>query len=487
MPGKILGLDIGRDSISAVQINSALRGSQVTACARAMVEEGGGLEDALNRLFEQEDLQSDVCMASIPGDRFSYRNLEMPFKDPKKIRQTLPFEIESKLPFPIEDLVLDFTVTERSDYTNLLAVSVRKEVVSEYLALLGNHGIVPEILDIKCMPIASCVMGQKETPENGLILDIGEAFTSMVLYYHRRAALIRTFIYNHGPFAGPMDENHGGGGDLCNLIQHTIHAFACQQKLSVSPEKVFFTGMGTMNSNTGDLLSRHFNIPAEQIDLSRDRGIRMVEKVAEVWKPALMDSALALALRDSRHGQGFDLRRGDFEVKKHYLGMKKDLRKIAAFLMVIICFLVADMGTDYYLLKNRYKTLEKKIEEVFRKTLPEVRRIVDPVQQLKVKINEIKKVALPGPGLHSREKVLDLLNDISVRIPASLNLQMTRLVIDQEKVSISGTTDSFNIVDSIKSGLEPSGYFANVAIASANLDRTGKQVKFEIKLQRKNP
>jgi general secretion pathway protein L len=155
--------------------------------------------------------------------------------------------------------------------------------------------------------------------------------------------------------------------------------------------------------------------------------------------------------------------------------------------MVIICFLVADMGTDYYLLKNRYKTLEKKIEEVFRKTLPDVRRIVDPVQQLKVKINEIKKVALPGPGLHSREKVLDLLNDISVRIPASLNLQMTRLVIDQEKVSISGTTDSFNTVDSIKSGLEPSGYFGNVAIASANLDRTGKQVKFEIKLQRKNP
>jgi general secretion pathway protein L len=49
---------------------------------------------------------------------------------------------------------------------------------------------------------------------------------------------------------------------------------------------------------------------------------------------------------------------------------------------------------------------------------------------------------------------------------------------------MSGDTDTFNAVDTIKNRLEPSDYFSAVTITSANLDRTGKRVQFEIKLQR---
>ena len=39
MPGKILGLDINEDSVTAVQVLSGLKGYQVTACAQAIIEE----------------------------------------------------------------------------------------------------------------------------------------------------------------------------------------------------------------------------------------------------------------------------------------------------------------------------------------------------------------------------------------------------------------------------------------------------------------
>jgi YbbR domain-containing protein len=58
------------------------------------------------------------------------------------------------------------------------------------------------------------------------------------------------------------------------------------------------------------------------------------------------------------------------------------------------------------------------------------------------------------------------------------------MVIDPETVRISGETDTFNTVDNIKTGLEPSDYFSTVTITSANLDRSGKRIQFEIKLQR---
>jgi Tfp pilus assembly protein PilN len=81
--------------------------------------------------------------------------------------------------------------------------------------------------------------------------------------------------------------------------------------------------------------------------------------------------------------------------------------------------------------------------------------------------------------------VLDLLKDMSDRIPKSLDVKISRMVIDQETVRVSGKTDTFNTVDSIKNGLETSRHFSGVTISSANLDRTGKRVQFEIKLQRK--
>jgi general secretion pathway protein L len=114
MPGKILGIDISEESVSAVQVKSGLNRHEITACAQVPIENGVG--EALENLFQQMNPKSDTYFLSIPGERVSYRNLQMPFKDPKKIRQTLSFEIEAMVPFPVEELVVDFSVLERGDH-----------------------------------------------------------------------------------------------------------------------------------------------------------------------------------------------------------------------------------------------------------------------------------------------------------------------------------------------------------------------------------
>ena len=88
------------------------------------------------------------------------------------------------------------------------------------------------------------------------------------------------------------------------------------------------------------------------------------------------------------------------------------------------------------------------------------------------------------PGINGGRKVIDLLRDISRGIPGSLDVKVKRIVVDPEALQMSGETDSFNTVDSIKKGLEPSEYFSAVTISSANLDRSGNRVKFELKLKR---
>jgi general secretion pathway protein L len=56
-------------------------------------------------------------------------------------------------------------------------------------------------------------------------------------------------------------------------------------------------------------------------------------------------------------------------------------------------------------------------------------------------------------------------------------------VVDPDGLMMKGETDTFNTVDTIKKGLEPSAYFKAVTISSANLDQSGNRVRFEMKLE----
>ena len=272
---------------------------------------------------------------------------------------------------------------------------------------------------------------------------------------------------------------------LCSDIKDTIHGYRYTLGEFSAPEKVFFTGPGALLPYSGDFLSRFLEIPAVEIDLCGHNKIRVSEEITGKWHPALMSTALSLAMRGARKAAGFNLLQDEFKVKKSLFGHTKQWRTAGIFLLVILLFLCGDMAVEYYSLKVRYEALNGEIVRVFRETLPGSSRIVDPVQQMKVEIRQLKQKGVSELRMESNKGVLELLKEISLGIPKSQNLVVTRMVIDPETVSIKGQTDTFNSVDMIKSGLSASPLFSSVNISSANLDRTGKMVTFEMKLVRK--
>ena len=131
MPGKILGLDISREHITAVQVTSGLKSSQINGCGHIGFEKDEDLKGALKRLSSVMELKSDTCFASIPGSEVSYRNLQIPFTEPKKVRQTLPFELETLVPIPIENLVIDHQIIDRTQGSDVVSISTKRGYVSE--------------------------------------------------------------------------------------------------------------------------------------------------------------------------------------------------------------------------------------------------------------------------------------------------------------------------------------------------------------------
>ena len=499
MPSKITGLHMDGDFIVAVQVRAGLKGYEISSCFRMGIRKGVDPEKDLKTLLESVGFHSDRLVAQLPDKTVFFRNFQMPFKDHKKIRQTLPFEMESLVPLPVEELVTDFMAVDGPDGARIITASATRESIGEYLATLQTCGMAPDLLEVRGASLAASVVRQGGIPDHGLVLDMGAVSASMTLFVNRQVVLIRTLSFKgaslpnlfpapeNGPATRAFQEVETYFRYMCAAIGNTIHGFKCMTMAGdfVAPEKIFFTGPGALFPGCGDLLSRFLQIPAVEIDLCGDNKIRVSEETAGSWNPALMSSALSLAMRGAGKGVGFNLLRDDFQRKKSLFGQKKEWRKVAVFLLIILLFFGVDMAVDTYSLQNRYRALDSEIVRVFKKTFPSISRIVDPVQQMKVEIRGLKQKGAAELRMESGKGVLDVLKEISLGIPKNLDLIVTRMGIDPETVSIKGKTSAFNSVDIIKNGLSASSLFSSVNISSANLDRTGKMVKFEIKLIRK--
>lgn len=503
MPRTIIGLDISEDTIAAVQVKSLMQGYQVTGCTAVPVTEAGGIGFALKAVCEEIDSKGSACNSVIEDGHVIFKNLSMPFSDPRKIRQTLGFELETITATGVDKHIVDFIDVERNaTQTELIAASVDREYIAEHLANFEPLGTEPEILDVRNLALVNQLILREDTPANGLLLSLGSQKCTIVLFLDRKVVLIRQIPFNFkglgtvaaqaakrekGPESVDLQTYEAALGILCRAINITLRGFQVDTGKNANPEKAYLTGPAALIPQTAEIVGRGLELPVSPLNLLETAGtIQLNEHLANLYNPFLMDNALALAIRETRKGKakGFNFRREEFQVKTQLVKLKKELIHAAIYLSIILLLLAVNLSINYQDLKKRTAGLDSGIKGIFSQTFPEITNIVDPLHQMKTQISELKKAAGAAPGVNLNGSVLEVLNDISERVPKELELLVDRMVVDQEGIQIRGTTDTFNTVDSIKKGLESSNLFRDVVIASANLDQAGKGVRFEIKMDR---
>ncbi len=499
MPRTIIGLDISDDIVAAVQVKSLMQGGyQIIGCAAVPVTEAGGASTAMQSVCEDLDLKGSVCNSVIEDGRVSFKNLGMPFVDLKKIRQTLVFELETEKAASVEEQLNDFIDIDRTDsQTNLIAASVNRDYIREHLERFESLGAEPEVLDIRNVSLVNQLLLQPGRPENGVLLNVGSKMCSLVLFFEKKIVLIRHLPFKGGSLAkvaslAAKNEDQGLFDTaeyeaslvfLCRSIELTLQGYRIETDSDLQPEHVFVTGPGALALITAEVLRKKLDLPVSALNLrEKAEDILISKHLEQLYNPALMDNSLALALREGKKARGFNFRREEFQVKTQFVKLKKELIHASVYLCIICLLLGLNFGVDYQHLKKRNTGLDQQIRGIFSGTFPEITNIVDPLHQMKTKIGELKNVSGAAPGSNMDITFLEILNEISGRIPGDLAIQVDRMVVDRDGVQLRGTTDTFNTVDSIKKGLESSDMYSDVTIASANLDKSGKGVRFEIKM-----
>ena len=482
MSRKVLGIDIRNHFLSAVILNSGLREYRVDDYIHLPFSDPDdpekGLTAALETLAEKLDLAGSDCVVSIPAGLFTFRNLQVPFNSSKKIRMVLPFELEPTMPYAVDDLVVDFVPLNGSpdgEQTELIAAAIEKNRLTPYIEALASIQVDPEKLTLSGLPTALCLAHQADLEEDQLFIEIDEASGTLFMLAGDSLQLIRSFpLPPAGPYKAKM---------LSAQIQQTLSAFQESSELNLQPLEVLASGIGLEEANMAAYISKALDIPVTAASMADRLGIPVESDTGgNPWVPAQMDNALALALMEVEGFEALNFHKGQFAAQKFLSKHKSPLIKTGILAAAVLALMFFNVLMQTYTVNKQVRGVERQMTQIFKATFPEVKTIRYPYPEMQARMRETKKNAAfqaeAGPHIRS----IDILNSISEKIPDNIKVDFTRLVIQPENVVISGTTDTFNSVDDIKSRLEQIQYFEKVTISSSNIDRSGEEVRFILKV-----
>src|SRR5215213_5842370 len=102
---RLLGLDVTKTYVRAALLNVTMRKTVVEALEEISVEDAGGAKEALWAAVGE--MKPDGAAIALSGEKALFRRIELPAAAMKEIQSVLGFEIESTVPFEMEDAVFD--------------------------------------------------------------------------------------------------------------------------------------------------------------------------------------------------------------------------------------------------------------------------------------------------------------------------------------------------------------------------------------------
>ncbi len=500
---RILSIDLQSDLLTAVLLGNDINKDVIASTVLITAEKT--VEELITELTTTLGCSDCRCFLSLGASFFSFRNLTLPFSDRKSIGKILPFELEESTATPVESMLVDAMIDRgEGENSDIITAMIQREVLAAICNALKNAGIAPELITLSGLPVIAAIQANGQAPEEFIFLDLRLQNSSLFLVSSGKLQLVRSLAFNPLPLKAANEEEKTGftldresGEVRVQALERGAEAFhelarAVKQTLAPYPlitamEKlpIYVDGSAALTDKVPAWLESPaaFNRPC----LICGRAGLLPLPIGMPEKTELHGAFLTACI--SLGTQGESIKNSSFNFCKEEFTFRSKLEtyrtmgKLIA--LPIIAVLLFGLGTLWYQtksLKGQQTELTAKIHDIFRKTLPEVTRIVDPMQQLQVAVNSIRLSSAEDDAPILPYTVLEILRELSRNIPESQDVRLTRMIYESKGLRIMGLTDSFNTVDSMKKSLQKSPDFPNVTITSTKQAPKDKKIRFELKI-----
>ena len=488
MPKKVLGIELGSAQITLVQLTGTAKAYEITAVLQQPVPQHTDPDEqrllqrqALQELVAGQRLRADTILVTLPAHEAVLRNVILPFKDPRRIRQVIKYTLDEIMPFEPDEVVVDFQMlpTASTEQGSLLAAVVSQDLVASALEMLQGVDLEPTIIDLDVFALANAaVLGSQTLPARTIVIDTQPARTLLTLLDNGKPVFARSL-----PQGWPQDDvsiaMHATW--LSKHLQHTIYAYENVLQCTYEADMLLFAGeYGSQLELLTLALQEDLGVPATGWHITAE-----AYKEGHTSLPAAEQTHYAVAFGAAlrglyRQAVGINLRRERF-------ALHRDIQELRGRLVGLGCLLIfmAGLGLGSLYLDNHYKSqryasLQAELERIFRATLPDT-RMVQPVFQMREKVQELSdRLRAFGGVTGAQLSGLQILREISSRLPSAITLNVDTLTIATDTVDVSGITESYDNVVKLKGALEASPAIASVKINSTTTADEANQVVFKL-------
>ncbi|OQY00802.1 MAG: hypothetical protein B6I26_05855 [Desulfobacteraceae bacterium 4572_130] len=483
MSTEILGLEIKKHVLVGLIIQKTLKSFSVKEAGyvkyNELPESSNNEEsdsffiNALELLLKKIDIKNCTSTAlCVPASFVSFKNIDIPFQSKKKIKQILPFELISYLPFSDQNFLSDFIVLNSSlQTTNILTASIPESIIKKYFDSLKKFGIKSGFITPSGYASANYFLKKKDEKfTNTVFLDIRDNNIVLIIAQKNVIIYIRCISIYHEDF-------------MIQSIEQTIMGIRQKFGSNLIFEQCLITSYSKKNDAFCEKIEKTLRCPVKYADF-KDMFMEFVNSEFSMFSNALSAAVISTETKSS-----LNFCQGQYALDSFF---KKNIKKLSIMLLFIIIFSTSgflNIYTDVSVMNKKNKGLDNAILSVFKKNFPDVKKIVDPIVQMETYIKDIKKKSLKPLGDNEKSninnyKAIDILVELSNLIPDSIDIEISRFVLNNHgRLSFSGTMDNFNNVDKIKGLIKESNMFKDVKISDASADKAGKKVRFKFLIE----
>jgi len=487
MPQRILALEVDSQELKAAVVETTFRDFRVTGFFEEPVDAAGGaVADQLRRFVAAHALEGATVLSTLPGDLVSVRTMFLPFRDRKRLDQTVPFELETQVPFGLDEVVVDYQVLQRDKAgSTVLAALVQRKDLEEHLGTLAAAGLDPKVVDLA--PLATLnvlsLLGD-ELPESYAYVAGNLRRLLVALFRNRRLVGVRTLA----PAATPAVAGNGHAPSVAERV--AALAGEIRWTLLALNEAPLDDGLPCLLAGEApdlDILSRalaDLDLAVRRVDQA---PLRRVSDAQRGDVPRFV-TPLGLALREVEQGErlGLNFRQGEFAYHRGQDELRQALWRTASLGIIAVALLLASLFMSYQEMERRLQSVQGQIRSVVQQTLPDVKLGRDERAQLQAEIDAAQKKLQVLSGIApTGATAIDVLRTMATAIPDTLRIDVDEYVMDVDGVRVKARTDSFETADQIKQKLVNTKAFADVQVKDIKQTSDGS-VDFRIVLSLSN-
>ena len=199
MTTRVVGIDIGTTAVRAVEMRDAETDHPVLvrcheeplpfgAVSRGEVLEPAVVAEALKRMWASGGFTTKDVVLGMGYHRMVVRNLTVPKMSLRRIRESLPFQVQDLLSFPTADALLDFYPISEVDsdgesgpQISGLLIAAMKDVVQSHIKAAKLAGLHTVTVDIMSFARSRAIHRAVTNPDVIVQIDIGGGSSSVLI------------------------------------------------------------------------------------------------------------------------------------------------------------------------------------------------------------------------------------------------------------------------------------------------------------------